>query len=415
MEGGVLFPRPVSKVLEVIEERVGRTILVVSAPGRADFLNTHQDYKGLPVVPVAVNLRTYAAAVEELDGQFEVLSLSLEREGEPCVDSFSLSPELRGGRWFGDYMRAVVIALRRAGYEIPRGLRVAVDSDVPIGGGMASSAALEVAFAKLLDAYFNLGLTRGELAEIAFKAENEVMGIPCGRLDQYGSSFGGAILLHTKPPYRAEELPIGGLRLVIADSGIRHSVADIHPRRQAEIEAGLEELLRMPDLPPATRSKLGRRYWEPAWEELSLEELEPFLERIDEVAARRIRFTLLMHRYTLWAIQLIRSRSLPPGALEELRVEGGFMEALGRIMDRQHELLRDLYDVSLPELEEIREAMLAAGAYGAKISGAGLGGSLIALADEGEQEKVAAAAIEAGAKRAWIVGVDEGARVERRR
>lgn len=407
--------RGAEEVIRGIAGEWGRPLKVASAPGRADFLNTHQDYKGLPVVPVAVNLRTYAAAVAEIPDGFEVVSLNLRREGRECRDSFPLKPELKGRGWFGDYLRACVLSLRDAGYELDRGLRVIIDSDVPAGGGLGSSAALEVSFLKLLDAYFGLGLDRKQLAELAFRAENEIMGIPCGRLDQYGSSYGGAILLHTRPPYNVEELPLGNLKLVIADSGIKHRVAAIHPIRQAEIERGLARLLEMEDLPAGVRSLLGRRYWEPKWEELRLDELEPYLPRLDPKAADRIRFTLLMHRTTLIALKLIREGSLPPDELEEVGAEpgAGFLEALGAVLNRQHELLRDLYEVSLPELERIRGAMLEAGAYGAKISGAGLGGALIALVDEESGPRVAEAAVRAGAKRAWVVSVDEGAREER--
>ncbi|RLF04112.1 MAG: GHMP kinase [Thermoprotei archaeon] len=409
-----LTPRSREEVLRVIEEEYGKSLKAASAPGRADFLNTHQDYKGLPVVPVAVNLRTYAVVVEELPDRFEIISLNLRREGTEHIDVFPLKPTLRGGGWFGDYFRAVVIALQRAGCRVERGCKVVVDSDVPIGGGLGSSAALEVAFLKLLDAYYGVGLSKKEVAELAFKAENAIMGIPCGRLDQYGSSYGGAILLHTRPPYNVEELPLGAINLVIADSGIRHRVADIHPRRQAEIERGLSQLLEMSDLSPRLKKLLGRRYWEPRWEELSIEDLEPYLERIEAKAADRIRFTLLMHRTTLLALKLIREKSLSARELEEVgsRTGATFMEALGAILNRQHELLRDLYEVSLPELEAIRDAMLEAGAYGAKISGAGLGGALIALVDEETSNKVAAAALEAGASKAWVVRVDEGAREE---
>ena len=409
-----LSPRSRTSIIEEVRGRFGPIIRGASAPGRADFLNTHQDYKGLPVVPVAVNLRTYAFAVGELPEGFEVISLNLEREGAEFVDRFSLKPSLRGGRWFGDYLRSVVIALWDSGIKVGRGLRVVIDSDVPIGGGLGSSAALEVSFLKLLDTYYGLDLDRRSLAEIAFKAENEIMGIPCGRLDQYGSSYGGAILLYTRPPYRVEELPLGGVHLVIADSGIRHSVADIHPRRQAEIELGLKQLLEMEELPQKLRRLLGLRYWEPRWEELRLSDLEPYLDRIDEVAAKRLRFTLLMHESTLLALRLLKGEPLSRGELENLGVDvnATHLEVLGAVMNRQHELLRDLYEVSLPELEELRESMLEAGAYGVKISGAGLGGALIALVDRDASRRVAVAALEAGASNAWIVRVDEGAREE---
>ena len=407
-------PRSPSQVIEAVSKAYGKPLKVASAPGRADFLNTHQDYKGLPVVPVAINLRTYTLALNELPDRFEVVSLNMMREGRPYHDTFLLEPQLRGGGWFGDYLRACVIALLKAGYKLERGLRVIIDSDVPSGGGLRSSAALEVAFLKILDAYFNLGLGKKELAELAFEAENRIMGIPCGRLDQYGSSYGRAILLQTRPPYHVEELPLRDLVLVVADSGIKHRVAAIHPVRQAEIDRGLEQLLSLPDLPLKLRRLLGRRYWEPRWEEVDPDEIEPYLGRIEPKAADRIRFTLLMHESTMLALKLIRGERLRSDELEKVGLSSGvsFLDILGGILNRQHELLRDLYEVSLPELEKMRDAMLSAGAYGVKISGAGLGGALIALVDEEKGPRVAKAALEAGAKRAWLVRVDEGAREE---
>jgi len=414
MSSGYHSARTFDQVRGEVEASYGRALMAASAPGRADFLNTHQDYKGLPVVPVAVNLRTYAFAIRELPDAFEVVSLTMARSGRPHSDRFPLDPQLRERGWFGNYLRACVMALRRAGFELRRGLFVVIDSDVPPGGGLGSSAALEVAFLKLLDSYYGLGLSRRELAELAFRAENEIMGIPCGRLDQYGSAFGRAILLNTRPPYNVEELPLKDLVFVVADSGIKHQVASIHQVRQAEIELGLRQLLSLSDLPERVRSLLGERYWEPRWEELELEELEPFLERIDATAAKRIRFTLLMHRSTLTALKIIRGEAPSEEELEALGLErgAGLLEALGAIMNYQHELLRDLYEVSLPELERIRDAMLRAGAYGVKISGAGLGGALIGLVSEEGGAEVARAALAAGAKRAWVVRVDEGAREE---
>ncbi|MCS7103962.1 MAG: hypothetical protein NZ954_00160 [Thermofilaceae archaeon] len=413
MNDKFLTPRSGSSVVSNILKEFGRPLSIASAPGRADFLNTHQDYKGLPVIPVAVNLRTYAVALKETN-EFEVISLNMRREGRLSSDKFALKPELKGGGHFGDYLRACVLSLWNAGFKLEKGLRMVIDSDVPAGGGLGSSAALEVAFLKLLDVHFGFGLSKKDLSELAFTAENKIMGIPCGRLDQYGSSYGGAILLHTRPPYDVEELPLTGLRFVVADSGIKHRVAAIHPVRQAEIELGLSQLLKM-NVPQRLRSLLGEKYWEPRWEQLDLYELEDYLKMIDVKAAARIRFTLLMHRSTLVALRMIKGESVSTRELEEAGVKPGVtqLENLGRVMNRQHELLRDLYEVSLPELEKIRNHMLEAGAYGVKISGAGLGGCLIALVDELCESKVAEAALAAGAKRAWVVKVDQGAREER--
>ena len=307
----------------------GHLKIVSSAPGRVDFLNTHQDYKGLPVVPVAIKLRAYMLAVH-WDREFHIESLNLKEMGLDYKDTFpthGIEYEEKG--WFGNYFRAVVNTfIKKLGVKFEKGLRVVLYSEVPIGAGLGSSATIEVAFAKLLSYMYNIKLSPKDIAELCYFAEHDELKIPCGRLDQYGSSYGGIIKLETRPPYNVHTLPSKGLLFVIVDSGIKHSTAAIHPVRQMK-----------------------------GWKKRKF--------------------------------------------------------IIGEIMNRQHELLRDLYEVSTPELERIRDAMLEAGAYGVKISGAGLGGALIALVDERNSKKVLSAGLDAGAVRGWISGVSPGASVER--
>lgn len=379
-----------------------RPQMVSSAPGRVDFLNTHQDYKGLPVVPVAINLRTYIAVVED-SGKFEVTSLNLKEKGVEHRDAFPPSnPRLREGKWWGNYLRACVIALqRKKGVKLQRGFKAVVYSQVPVGSGLSSSAALEVSFLKAIDEYFNLGLTTEELAETAFYAENEVMGIPCGRLDQYASAYGGVILLYPRPPVRVEPLDFGHLDLVVVDSGISHSVSEIHPVRQAEINEALRLLRGMEDLPLTTRLKLGATFEDTAWDEIAYHEIKNYVERLPTALANRVVFTLLMHESTMRVIAKARAGSLDA-------------ETLAEEVNRQHEFLRDLYEVSLPQLESIRNAMLQAGAQAAKISGAGMGGSLLALTrSEAEAKRtVLQKAMEAGARQGWFAVQDRGASID---
>src|SRR5206468_4321068 len=126
------------------------------------------------------------------------------------------------------------------------------------GSGLSSSAALEVAVVKLLDHVNQLGLASHEIAEVAFEAENVQMGIPCGRLDQYTSAFGGTILLSTKAPYEIDALPQRGLHFAVLDSGVRHRTQDIHPQRQKELNAALSKLMERG--PRELRSKLALNY-----------------------------------------------------------------------------------------------------------------------------------------------------------
>jgi len=400
--------------------------VVVSSPGRLDFLNTHQDYKGLPVVSVGINLRTYVALRRSLGNKAVIESLNLRIERKEYHDEFlTNNPTLIKGRWFGNYLRASLIALKKASIEVPsfKGL---IYSEVPMASGLASSAALTVSFIGGLNALLNAGLERKEIAELAYRAEHDIMGIPCGRLDQYGSAFGGIIKIETKPPYRVERLPwINGVFLAL-DSGIKHSTADIHPIRQKELALGLRSILRIKDLRESLRAKLSVRIDEVRWEEIGLEEILPYLKRIKETYRKRILFTLLNNISTQLALKVIRGGKPTHTELlgflgdewkeavdNALRADNIRLALIGLIMNYQHHLLRDLYDLSLPRLELICKAAINAGAYGCKLSGAGLGGTLVALAPSTEgAERVCKEAISAGARNSVKALVDEGLRQE---
>jgi len=355
-----------------------------------------------------------------------VRSLNFLREDLPCEDEFSLNDiSYREKGWFGNYVRAVVNILKKRGYgERITGVRVEIDSEIPIGGGLGSSGSLEVALVKFFDAAFNLSLSTKEVAEFSYLAEREELGIPCGRLDQYGAAFGGIIKLETRPPYNVENLPKRDFLFVIVDSGIKHSTADIHPRRQQEIDEGLKQLLEQ-KLPEKLRKKLSSHHYEVEWEKISEEEIFPYLSTLNEKFADRILFTIRMHKSTELALKILRNQ--PISVKEVANVTQISFEDIGRKMERnrkdlvllglivnyQHLLLRDLYEVSLPEIEEIKYGMLEAGAYGVKISGAGLGGSIIGIVDKIDiGEKVLKAGLERGGMRGWVSTIGEGVKVE---
>ncbi|ABN70248.1 GHMP kinase [Staphylothermus marinus F1] len=401
--------------------------VIVSAPGRLDFLNTHQDYKGLPVVSVGINLRTYVAISRSPDKYSRVISLNMLRERRSFQDIFSVeNVYLRENKWFGNYIRASIIALKQCCEGIGDVLAL-IYSDVPIAAGLASSAALLVSFIGSVNELYGLGLDKKDVAELAYHAEHDVMNIPCGRLDQYGSAYGGIVKIETKPPYNIEELPgINGV-FVVLDSGIKHSTGDIHPRRQAEINMGLRLLLQMNDLSREIREKLASTYYAVKWDMIKYDEIKPYLNRLPDIPRKRIIFTLKMNDSTSLALEVLRN-NIPcfekwvsvfglewrDKILEAMRSSDPVLSLIGLIMNYQHILLRDLYDVSLPKIEKIRNVALSAGALGAKISGAGLGGSLIALTRDRETaRRVLSNALNNGAVRGWIVDIDSGLRRER--
>lgn len=401
-----------------------RPEVIASAPGRLDFLNTHQDYKGLPVVSVAINKRTYIAVSSS--NNTRVISINLCRENLKCVDEFDArNPALIGNGWFGDYIRSVLITLKGIGTDIGN-FNMLIFSEIPTASGLASSAALQVATIKALSEIFNIKLRPHEIAELAYRSEHDVMGIPCGRLDQYGSAMGGITLIETRPPYNTKTFMTATFDLVAVNSGIKHSTGLIHSVRIREISKGLRELLALPSLPPKFRSLLDEDVYRTRWDLLELNEIEPMLLHVNPVSRKRILFTLKMHKSTVLALDLIENPhecvisrieeflvAECPQCLEEAsKTSNQVLRAIGGIVNYQHVLLRDLYDVSTPELEEIRKRALASGGLGAKISGAGLGGAMLIVVDKEVNGSKVVEGVEKISAGAWKVEIDEGVRLE---
>jgi galactokinase (EC 2.7.1.6) len=263
-------------------------------------------------------------------------------------------------------------------------------SDVPIGAGMASSAALLVALVGALLRLTGRSTDLYQVAEIAYIAEREVLKVPCGRLDQYGSAFGRIALIYTKPPVRVESLQLPGGVFVVLDSGIRHSTAEVHTKRQEELSRAVELLKQIVDVE-------SEGFWDFPWH--ILYERQDVVDLLPEPLRSRVLFTLEMQKSTERVLDMLRNRVLP---IDET------LRAVGKEMTLQHKLLAQLYDVSLPKLDRLVEEAIEAGAYGAKLSGAGMGGVVIALApDRKTAEKIGN---KSSAERWWVVEIDEGLR-----
>ena len=176
-------------------------------------------------------------------------------------------------------------------------------------------------------------------------------------------AFGGIIKLDCRPPYNVEMLPFKDLTFVIVDSGIRHSTGDIHPKRQMEINLGLKELMKNRNVPESLKTKLGYNFDQPKWEEISEEEIGDYLSTLNKASRKRILFTLRMHRLTEMALKILNFKSVDKKELilnlgrdSWRKIQEGSpnelnYRILGEIMNAQHALLRDLYDVSLPEID----------------------------------------------------------------
>jgi galactokinase len=315
---------------------------------------------------------------------------SVQRPGDDATVPLD---ELGPGQLAGwtTYVAGVVWAARKAGVDVP-GLDVLVDGRVPPGSGLSSSHALECAVAMALNDVLDAGLDRNALARLSQVTENDFVGAPTGMLDQMASLHarrGHALFLDNRT-LLVEQVPLdpasAGLRLVIVDTTVHHDNADgAYGERRAACERAA--------------SVLGV----PALRDVPLSDLADALDRLPDDEARRcVRHVVTEDQRVLDAVAALRS---------------GDWAALAAAMDASHASLRDDYRVSSPELDVAVETARAAGALGARMTGAGFGGSTISLVPAERVTAVRDAVARAFGERGWaepVVGETEPADGARR-
>jgi galactokinase len=330
------------------------------APGRVNIIGEHTDYNGGPVLPIAIAQSAAIAVAPRADGRLVMASMQINKEPIE-VNVADLSPGKLDG--WAAYLAGVAWALSQRGCDISRGATLLLDSDVPDGAGLSSSAAIECATALALTGIFGFNLEPREVALIAQLAENLYVGVPCGIMDQMASMLctaGHALHLDTKS-LEAEQLPFDlsseGLRLVVLDTHAPHRLADgEYANRRATCEAA--------SLALRVESLSG----------IELAGLNDALKNLDdEVMRRRVRHVVT---------EIARVETVAAA----LRL--GQMREIGPLLTASHASLRDDFEVTVSELDVAVEAALSAGAYGARMTGGGFGGSIIALVEADQADHV---------------------------
>ena len=309
-------------------------------------------------MPAAIDVSVYATTSPREDRKLQVISDNFEDRAEIDLDDADLAAR---SHW-SDYPIGVAVMLERAGYRL-RGANLQIRSNVPIGSGLSSSAAVEVAVACALVANSNLTVDRKELALICQKAENEFVGARVGIMDQFVALFGEAeraLLLDCRSlEYKLLPLP-PDVRLVVCNTMVKHELASsAYNERRAQCEAGVKHLAQF--LPNVT-----------ALRDVTFEQLEQYGRDLPEVVYRRCRHVITENARVLEAAEALERSEL---------------DRFGRLMDESHRSLRDDYEVSVPELDLMVElASRIEGVYGARMTGGGFGGSTINLVDSEHDE-----------------------------
>jgi galactokinase len=320
--------------------------VAASAPGRVNLLGEHTDYNGGPVLPMAISRRTTVVAASADAWEFA----SAE---SPTPVRVEVDAELQGN--WADYITGVVRELRALG-AAPRGARLAVSTTVPIGAGLSSSAALTVSAARALAALAGRRLDARALAEVAFRAEHDQVGVRVGRMDQTVAALGrrGHALLFETATGQITEVPMP-IQVLVIETGKSHRLTGgaLNERRK-ECETALVRLRnRWPDLASLCA--------------LPPDDLPRAERLLPETLARRVR-------------HLVTETARTRNAAASLRE--GDLARLGELLIAGQRSLRDDYQSSIPEADFIVDSAVRHGAFGARLTGAGWGGAVLVLAPE---------------------------------
>jgi galactokinase len=331
-------------------ERPEDAARMVRAPGRVNLIGEHTDYNDGFVLPVAVGLEVRIALVPSGDGQVRLTRLDTDETA-----TFDLSALPPAGAGWHDYVVGVAWAMAEAGLPT-RGFRGVLASTVPIGAGLSSSAALEMAAAWALSGGGRPAAAPLDVARVAQRAENEHVGVRCGLMDQFASACGvagHALLLDCRSlEWRPVALP-ADLALVVVHTGVPRALgASAYNERRAACERAAAVIA---EREPGVRSL----------RDVDEGLLRRHAGRLDEEALRRASHVVAENERVLAAV----------GALE-----AGDREAVGRLFAASHASLRDLYEVSSPELDALVDlAEGVAGVVGSRMTGAGFGGCTVSL------------------------------------
>ncbi|MET7749896.1 galactokinase [Micromonospora sp. NPDC005367] len=340
-----------------------------AAPGRVNLIGEHTDYNDGFVLPFALPLRTVAAADRQEGARWTVWS---ELSGETISFGADEVDEPSRVTGWGAYVAGVVWALRDAGHDVP-GARFAIASDVPLGAGLSSSAALEAAVLTALVDLGGLDLPADRQPRLAQRAENHYVGAPTGIMDQSASirCRGGHALFLDCRTEGVEHIPFdlraAGLAMLVIDSHAPHRHADgEYAARRKSCEAGAE--------------RLGV----PALRDVTIDQLDAALARLDDPETRRrVRHVVTEDQRVLDTVALLRA---------------GRVREIGPLLTASHVSMRDDFEITVPEIDTAVEAALAAGALGARMTGGGFGGCVLALVEAAAADAVAAAVTAAYAK-----------------
>lgn len=365
---------PKDTVLEVFRHKFGSDpAFIARAPGRVNLLGEHVDYNDGFVLPAAIDRATYVAFSPSISNVTTLVATDFSQQASFSLKTLAAKTQPDGSplpEW-ATYTAGVMWALIEAGLETPA-MNAVFSSDVPRGSGLSSSASVEMAFGVAWSKLGGWTIPPMEMARLGQKAENKYVGVNCGIMDQFASACGEAdrLLYLDCRSLTWQTVPLPkNVSIVVADTTVRRKLTsgEYNNRRNA-----CEEAVRLlkADLPGIT-----------ALRDVSAEDFNRFSSKLPEEVEKRARHVVEEVERSRQAVQLL---------------ESGNLTQFGKLMNECHASLRDLYEVSCPELDVMaRIAQSLPGCYGARLTGAGFGGCTVNLVAR-KQAKAFAKSLAAG-------------------
>ena len=339
-----------SNLRSAFVSKYGSEPRIFRAPGRINLIGEHTDHNDGFVLPAAIDRATYVAAALRDDRRIRVGSVNFSGEFEIGLDEPIQSPHASWAK----YVQGVALILERAGFQL-NGADLLIESDVPIGAGLSSSAALEVSTAFALASLAGLEIDRIDLARIAQKAEHEFAGVRSGIMDQFVSANGqaGQALFLDCRSLEWSLVPVSTAQFIVCNTMTKHDLAaGEYNRRREECDAAAKFF--------------GRR----SLRDVSLNEFESKANEMPGVLKKRARHVISENLRVVESVEALQN---------------GELNKFGMLIDRSHASLRDDFEVSCPELDLMAEiTRKQEGVLGSRMIGGGFGGCTLSLVESVE-------------------------------
>jgi galactokinase len=363
--------------------------LIASAPGRINIIGEHTDYNLGYVLPAAIHKNIHFLARRRDDDRVSIWAEDFEEESSFSSKNIPTS----GKHHWDNYIKGIYWVLEKNGFS-PGGLDGLVWGDIPIGSGLSSSAALEVSVIYGLDRLYQLGIAPMEKAKLAQQAENDFVGMKCGLMDQFISAYGEentAVFLDCLT-YDFKKIPLDlhreNLEFLVFDSRVKRELSESEYNKRRSEAAEAEMYLKSSGLN--------------GYRDATLADLKTLKNKMDNVLYKRAKHVITENGRVQKAKQVLQNQDFP---------------ALGQLLFQSHVSLREDYEVSCPELDLLYEFGLEfSGCLGSRLTGAGFGGSGIALVKEKDAELFKREILDLAQKkgyrkpRVYPVRIDKGAR-----